>query len=374
MTKYNVLQLIYKLEVGGAERVVFSLAKEMDKSRFNTTVASFKGGSLVGELGKENIPVFVFGKKGKFDLLFLVEFLRFLFKQKIDILHTHTFSPNFWGRIAAFLTRVPIVVTTEHTVASYKRPWQRRIDKWLSGFSSAIVAVSNEVKQTLVSYCNIDASKIIVIHNGIDYNHEKALTREELERFRESLGLKDGLPVILTVGRLSTPKGHSFLLEAAGILNREKIRAQFLIAGDGSLRDTLEEKAAQLGILEYTNFLGFRDDIRRLWELADIAVFSSIREGFSIALLEAMAAAKPIIATDVGGNREAVQSGVSGILVPARDVHALKEAILFMLEHQEVALAMGKAARERFQSNFTTSAMLTKTHQLYQELLSQLNI
>ena len=101
---------------------------------------------------------------------------------------------------------------------------------------------------------------------------------------------------------------------------------------------------------------------------------SSIREGFSIALLEALAAAKPIIATDVGGNREAIQSGISGILVPARDAHALKEAILFMLEHKEVALAMGETGRERFQSSFTTSAMLKKTHHLYQELLSQLTI
>ena len=272
MKKYNVLQVIYKLDVGGAERVVVALAKEMDKSIFNASVASFKGGPLADELGKENIPVFVLGKKGRFDLSFFLKFVRLLSKEKIDILHTHTFSPNFWGRIASYLARIPIVITTEHTVASYKRPWQRKIDKYLSGFSDAIIAVSNEVKDTLVSHCNIDPSKITVIHNGIDYNHENAITPQDLERFRESLGLKQGLPVILKVGRLSAPKGHSFLLEAAAMLSRENIHAHFLIAGDGLLRETLEEKAAQLGILEYTNFLGFRDDIWRLLQFADIVV------------------------------------------------------------------------------------------------------
>ncbi|MEM2146428.1 MAG: glycosyltransferase [Candidatus Jordarchaeaceae archaeon] len=372
--KYNLLQLIYKLEVGGAERVVCSLAKELDKSKFNVGVASFKGGPLADELRKEGIPVFVIGKKWKFDVVFFLRLLRLLLKQRIDILHAHTFSPNFWGRIASIVARVPIIITTEHTVASYKKVWQRRIDKYLSNFSNAIIAVSNEVKKTLVSYCNIDPFKIVVIHNGINYNNQKTLTVEQLCILREHLKLKFGLPVILTIGRLSAPKGHIFLLEAISMLLKDNIKAQFLIAGDGPLRNQLEQRAKQLEIQEYVNFLGFRDDVETLLQLADIIMFPSIREGFSIALLEAMAAGKPIIATDVGGNKEAIQSGISGILVPPQDANALKEALLFMLRYKEIALNMGKAGEKRFQENFTISITLTKIQTLYQNLINRKNI
>jgi glycosyltransferase involved in cell wall biosynthesis len=371
MTKYNVLQLIYKLDPGGAEKVVCSLAKGLDRERFNPAVASFKHGAMVKDLSKQGIPFYVLGKSGKFDPSFLFRLLRLLREHKIHILHTHTFSPNFWGRIAAKIASIPFVISTEHTIASHKSALQRTIDKLLSPLSNKLVAVSYEVKQSNISLGRIAPSKITVIHNGIEEASTGVLEPTEISTYKKSLGLRNDLPVILTVGRLAPPKGHSFLLDALRLVNQEGCKAQFVFVGDGPLRDQLKAKAKDLGIAEHVVFAGFRTDVNGFLQIADVIAFPSVREGFSIAILEAMAAGKAIIATDVGGNREAIQSGVSGILVPPRDVNALTKAILNLIKNKDLATQLGKRAKERFLSEFTRSKMIKKTERLYNELITE---
>jgi len=291
--------------------------------------------------------------------------------QNIHILHAHTFTPNLWGRLAGILAGTPIIITTEHTIASHKKTWQRKADRFLSRFSDKIIAVSNEVRNTLIHLCNIDPLKIEVVHNGIEGKIRDPISAYESDTLRNSLGIKKDIPIILTIGRLSPAKGHSFLLEAASIVNNGKMRAKFLFLGDGPLKKNLEQKALELGVDDFVSFLGFRDDVESYLQIADLVVFPSVREGFSVALLEAMAAGKPIIVTDVGGNKEAIESDMSGVLVPAGDSKTLGEAILQLLTNSEKSQSLAIGARKRFESEFRLKNMLTKTEAVYSDLIGK---
>jgi len=365
--RQKILTVLYKLEVGGAERIAITLAKGLDKTKFEPLFCCFKGGMLEQELFSSGIQIYNLNKTNGFDFTLLPRFINIIKKEKIDLIHTHTFSPNLWGRLAGVISGVP-VVTTEHTVAAVKRPIQKVIDKVLSSFSAKIVAVSEVVRDSVIKEENILPDKVMTIYNGIDFNIP-TYPADLLEKKRRELGINNGSKVVVAIGRLEEPKGHEYLLQAAKVILNEFHNVQLLIVGDGYLKSELIRHTNDLGIRKDVIFSGRRNDISDILTMSDIAVLSSIREGFSIALLEYMACGKPIVATDVGGNSEAIITNKSGIIVPPANHLALAAGILKLLKDEPFANRLGMEAQKRYSECFTLKHMVSGIEELYNSTL-----
>ena len=209
----------------------------------------------------------------------------------------------------------------------------------------------------------IDRRKIVTIHNGIDaapFGHSYEITR-----LRKTLNLENSRPVIGIVARLDPIKNHIGLINAMPRIVTQLSDTVLLIIGDGPIRSELENEVAALGLTDHVRFLGTRSDVPELLSLLDLFVLCSHNEGLSLTLIEASAASKPIVATNVGGNSEVVEQGVNGLLVPPNQPEALATAILMLLSDPATALRMGQAGRLKFESEFTLDTMVRKYEELY---------
>ncbi len=366
--KLKVLIVIYKLAVGGAERVACSLATTLNRNRFEPVFCAFKGGRLEDELKEEGVKVYTLQKSGRHDFSVLFKLMEIIRNEKIDIIHTHSFSANMWGRIAGAAAGAPVIITTEHTVAGGKTMVQKMLNRVLERFCARTVAVSETVRRSLLEQEGLSPEKVITIHNGIEFIHP-VMDDGAFSKLAAELGIDTALPVVTVIGRLEPPKGHAHLLNAFKTIVRKGCASQLLLVGDGRLRGDLETLAGELGISDNVIFAGHRSDIGNILQLTDVAVLSSVREGFSITLLEYMASSLPIVATDVGGNREAIGDGC-GIIVPPAEPEALADAIMRLINDSNMAVKMGKRAGDRFKERFNIKTMVKRVELLYEHLYS----
>jgi glycosyltransferase involved in cell wall biosynthesis len=363
---HKLMLLLYTLEAAGAEKVVLSLVDGIDRRRYSPVVCAFRGGRLRQSFEDLGIPVYVLNKKRGPDLVALWRLIRLMRQHRISILHSHNFSANLWGRVAAVVARVPVRIATEHSMPSIKTRLERNIDQTLARLTTKIVSVSAAVRDAHVRDEKIDPDKFAVIYNGIKPWTWSEAHRLGFEReFRQMHAVPKGAPLCITVGRLEQPKGHETLLSAVPAILRDVPDARFLFAGDGSLQAQLEAQADVLQIRDRVIFLGARTDVRQLLAICNVAIMPSHREGFSIAILEAMAAGLPIVATNVGGNAEAIISGESGVVVPPGDPEVLAVAVKRLLTDQVQATALGQMARIRFDERFTIDRMIRLHDSLY---------
>jgi glycosyltransferase involved in cell wall biosynthesis len=371
MEKINVLLLLYSIKPAGAEKVVLSLAKCIDKSKYNPVVCALKGGELLNDFIKLNIPVYVLNKKTGFDLSVIWKLYRIIKKEKINIIHSHNFSPNFWGRLIGYITGVHVLIITEHTIATTKSRVQKLIDRLLSGITDKIIAVSHRVRDSHIEQEKISPEKIITIYNGIEglnIDDDNMLTFKN--EFKKWANIPHTHYLITTIGRLESPKGHINLFKAIPLVINRYPQTTFLIVGDGSLRNQLEDLVQRLNIKENIVFTGFRSDISDILYISDLCVVPSYREGFSITVLEAMSVGKPVVATDVGGNAEAVVNGKSGIIVKPQDHMLLADAIIKVISDTNMRQRMGAYGKERYQHYFTLQKMKEETENIYNDLWS----
>jgi glycosyltransferase involved in cell wall biosynthesis len=257
-------------------------------------------------------------------------------------------------------------IATEHSMPSIKSRLQRGIDRALAKVTTKIVSVSSAVRDAHIAHEQLDPDKCAVIYNGIDrWDWSDTARREFEDDFRRRCGIPADAPLCIVVGRLEPPKGHDTLLQAVPFILKHLPDARFLLVGDGSLQATLEAQADRLGIRDAIVMLGARTDVRQLLSISDVAINPSHREGFSIAVLEAMAAGLPVVATDVGGNAEAVVSGESGIVVPPGEPEQLAEAVCAILDDRTYAARLGAMASRRFNEHFTLDQMIGSHELLY---------
>lgn len=372
MEKIRILRIISNLGVGGVQKRMVSLLPKLNKERYEIVVCSFKSGELQHCLEQSGIPVRIVSRRFKFDPVCIYRLCSIMKKENIDIVHTHCHKPNTTGRFAAKLAGVPVIIANEHNVDSWKSNWQLTLDKWLAAHSDKIIAVSEAVKSFYVKNANISADKFEVVYNGVDLDfwQNNIPAKEMIFKKKAELGLLQGDKVIVAIGRLHPQKGHEYLLRAARKIIPRMKNLKFLIIGDGPMKESLESCSERLGIKENVVFTGKRDDVKDILYLSDISVVSSVREGFSNAVLEAMACGKPVVATDVGGNKEIIIDGKNGFIVSSRDEDALADRILTLAGNEELTIRMGLAAKETVKS-FSLSRMIHKTEKLYEELMDK---
>ncbi len=368
----KILRVIPSLEMGGVERTLTSILPRLDKRQYEVYLCClFKRDKLADTMESLGIPIIKFRMRARLDfdgkyIAGILRLARLMKKMQIDIVHTHLYRANLAGRIAAKLAGVPVIIANEHNIDSWKKFPQRLNDRVLAGITNKIIAVSDAVKDFYVNKIGISEDKIITIYNGVDIS--KFQTYVNTNKQKEEFGIKPDEKVITTIGRLHQQKGHLYFLKAAQIIREKNPKVKFLIVGDGPLEKQLRSMSKDLEISKNVIFAGLRDDIPQILAMSDISVLASLREGFSITLLESMAAGKPTVVTDVGGNSEVVEHGKTGFIIQPKSPEDMALYSLNLINNQELAKRMGQEAEKRV-LNFSIDRMVRKTENLYKRLL-----
>lgn len=365
----KLMLLAIGLGVGGTETHILELASRIDRSRYDVTVCTFKsGGCLAEELQTRGYRVVSLNGKGKLDVRVLFRLWKLLRKERPDVIQAFLFWANVAARLLGrALGTFPVISSYHDEVVS--EGWLiRTIDRLTLQWSHSIVCCSEAVRRSVSSRIGGKPAQYTIIPFGLDMR--QFMTGNVTAR--RELGLKEGGLVIGTVCRLVEPKkGLRFLLEAVVQLEKEVDgpSCQVLIVGDGPAEEHLRVMAQQLGIASRVIFAGVRRDIPQLLPLLDAFVLPSLYEGFGIAILEAMAAGRPVVATTVGGIPEFVTHGETGILVKPGDATALARAIQTILANPEDACQMGLRGQRHVQENFEIATVVRRHEEIYEACL-----
>lgn len=394
MDKIAVLHLITELSTGGAQLALYRLLSGLDREAFAPRVACLYNGN--GEVAQRiralGIPVTDLGMAAKWRLDAFARLYRLLRREKPLILHTWMFHANIPGRVVGRLAGVPILISSERTMEMESRPrlWLNRLTAPLA---DRVICVSQRVAEFAIQTIGLPPARLVVIPNGIPMSQFTNLPTPS--QARAALGLPLQATLIGTVSRAHPVKGLEVLLEAfaqrlhsptdtqrstdtqringvGGAYIRsagENPLADLLIAGDGPELTALQALALRLGLEERVTFLGQRSDIPLILAALDLFVLPSRHEGMPNAVLEAMAAGLPVVATAVGGTPEVVVDGITGLLVPPHDPLSLANALSRLLDDAELRGRMGAAGRQRVQKDFSQTEMVRKTERLYREVM-----
>lgn len=375
MRKVNVFYVFLRLDLGGAQEIFLRTVTHLDKSRFQVTVCCLaECGSLLPEVESLGIRVLCLGKRGlKNDLLTLLKLARLIRRHDAHIVYIHLYSrASAYGRMAAILARTPVIVASA-VGYGHPRPLKKRmLDRVLAHFTDHFTALSEATKEHLYRQQGIAPDRITVIYPGIDPERFSSVRRREA--IRQEVGIPLDAQVVGTVARLAPEKGLVDLVNAMAQVREAIPNARLMLVGDGPLRPELEQRVESLGLRDTVHFLGFRRDIPELLHVMDIFAFPSHREGLGMALVEAMAAGLPVVATAVGGIPEVVEYDVTGSLVPPREIDALALNICRLLENSALRVAMGQRGRARVQQHFTARRAAAQTQKLYLSLLARKGI
>ncbi len=373
----RLLFVIDNLRPGGAQKALIATVRALRQTQATAAVWRLGGTSEIeAEFDALGVPVFGGGKGLGAVLCGPPALLRYLKRGRIDLVQTLLFHSDVAGRAISRLARTregqrrrPAIVSSVRASNVRNRRWQFALARLTAPLADAFTAVSERSLDFAARHEGVDKARATVIPNGIDLAHWRDLP--ERAEARRRLGLDPDAFVVGTVGRLHEQKGHRYLLAAAKRVLAERPDTVFVIAGYGPLRDHLERMAKELGVAQQVQFLGFRRDVPTILAATDVFALPSLWEGMSNAILEAMAAARPVIATEVDGNVEQVVDGETGLLVPAADVEALAEALLRLAADPAAARAMGAAGRRRVETTFTIDRMTDAYLDIYARLLEE---
>lgn len=357
----TVLFLIGTLTVGGAEQVLIDTALGLDRTRYRPVVCSLSGpAEFDHKLAGTDVKHILLHKKPGFSPGILLPLLRVLRQENVEILHSHLFTGNFWGRLAGLLHGTPRVFTTEHSLDAWKGRGRLLLDLWMAPMARSVICVSDSVRDFYVRDVGIDPGRIAVIRNGIRPPASTTL------RSRAELGLPASGPLVGTVGRMTPAKDYATWLRAFLLLCSRRPEVHGLIVGDGECRGDIERMADELQLRDRLTLLGHRDDIHGIYPLFDVFMLASLREGFPIAVLEAMWHGIPVAATDVGGMREIVKDESLGSVVPSQNPADLAAAAERLLDDSTLRADVSRNGRALVRAEFTVDAMVRNLQALYE--------
>jgi L-malate glycosyltransferase len=365
-----VLHLLVTMPVGGAEDLVAAIARGLDPRRFAVAIATLGPPGPVGqELRDQGYEVVSLGLDiRRTSMLRLAAAVRrLLTARRPDILHTHLYHPNLYGRLAALGLGLPGVVAAVHnSYASVK--FHRRVWNFLLAWATDRILVgSPQVWQDVRRFDGVPACRLRLLPYGIPLAELDPLLSRKAARRR--LGVKS--LVIGAVGRLEDQKGHTYLLVALPEVLREFPDLVVLLVGAGRRQADLQRQVQELGLQDSVRFLGTRRDLPEIYRALDLFVQPSLWEGLPLALLKAMGAGLPVVATRVSGSAEAIADGINGRLVAPGDPHALAQAISELLRQPEQRRRLADAARRTVAARFSLEAMLRQLEELYLDLGSR---
>jgi glycosyltransferase involved in cell wall biosynthesis len=393
----SVLHVIANLGSGGVQHLLAKSLDMFDRKQFRHLVCCVsKGGVYEKDLQQSNIPYWILKRRTRLDPTVIGQMAQLIRREQIDVIHTLNFTANAWGRVAAVLTGVPRIIAHERGTAWTENSIMRMVDRWLYGFTDVWLANSKASKVILMQRIGLPEKRIRVLYNGLPPVISHSIPEVHL---RDRLGISPSVHLVGSIGRLDTPKGFGFLLEAIPLVWRKLPETNFVLIGDGPLGKYLRQRAQKNGLLENNrlHFTGFLAQASKYMLEMDIVVQPSIRESLGNVLIEAGWARRPVIGTLVDGCGEVVENGTTGILIPGTEPveyirapgasplpkvvvdsgtmslrhplgpapQALADAIVTLLSDPTLRLAMGYAARERIQNMFTLERYVHELEALY---------
>ena len=367
----RVLHVVSDFRSGGAERVAANLLRTSDPEQFDVAAITLRGpfgSALERTLAKDAIPVWYMGKDKGFDPLVLARVARAIRRFRPQVLHTHSYALRYAFPYMLF-GRIPVMVHTVHNLADKEIEWYGRWVHRLAFRRGVLpVAIASEVADSTRRVYGIE--DLPLIPNGIPVDTFRAPSIDR-EGWRSREGFAPTDVLFVCVAGLRPQKNHALLVEAfrRGPASAPRAHLLFAGAGSGALQSELERQIGALGLQERVHLLGQRSDVPETLNAADVFVLGSDYEGNPLAVLEAMAAGKPVVSTAVGGVPELVEGGC-GLLVPPRDARALSKAMRYMLESPEARKSMGEASARRAVERFDLQVMTEAYEALYKELIA----
>lgn len=370
MKPARILFVASSLPVGGAERQIQTLAENLAPDRFVSTFCCAKAPGVIGEeLMAAGFTVHSRLIRRRYDLSLIFKLRRLIEREAIDLVYARDeLNVIVCGALAAALSGIPVVISEHSTIRPHRRRRIALVRRLLLPVIDRVIAVAEAHKEYLVRYEGLDPGKIQVIYNGVDPDRFEVVPSTSL---REELDMPRHAPTAGIVAVLRPEKAHDVFLEAAYLVNQALPSTYFLIVGDGPERERLERLADGLGMGSRVRFCGHRSDIPQILAELDVVVLSSDarRETFPMALLEAMAAGKPVVATRVGSIPEMVLDGITGYLVPLRSPADLAVRLRRLLEDAELRARMGARGRERVKRRFIAERMVRETEGLIEDVI-----
>jgi glycosyltransferase involved in cell wall biosynthesis len=370
--RLRVLQVIDSLTVGGAEQLLLTLARYIDKSAFDLQICSLapldEASPIVQSLRALETPLYSLGGVRLWNPLHAARLVCLIRRHDIHVVHTHLGTANTIGCVAGALARRPVVSTLHNVHDVYPRFGaikQYLQNQALRRCAGLIIACAPEVREAGFHRLHLPKRKLLNVSNGIDTD---ACIADPMQVAIRRAALLDGHPgpLVVSVGNLWPAKGHQFLIEAVARLRGDLPGLRVVIAGRrGSYAQQLEARIAALDLHEQLVLAGQQDDVATLLGAADLFVQPSVFEGLPLSLLEAMAAGTPVVATEVGGMPRLVEDGVTGRLVAAGDPVALAEAMLDLLDDRQRALRLALAGQERVRSTYGARTWAHRLQRIY---------
>lgn len=384
--KVKVLFLLARLNLGGSEKMALAIAEHLSKSeRFEVEICCLRNrGPMAGDFERLGLRVRSLGMDseqaahGTSESFLnaravadspsrIFSLFRYIQEGQFQIIHTQTFPDSIISRTIGRLAKVPVVINHQQNVHSH-HDWKRvMLNRATVKYTDRIIAVCESVRQHAIEHDGLPPEKIDVIYNGIDPSEFES-PLDPVEK-KKQLGIDTEATILGMVGRIDPIKGLNYLIYSVECLVSSGFNIQVAIVGDGPSRLDLERRVRKSDLCSRVLFLGHRTDIAEILETVDIFVLPSLAEGLPISILEAMAASKPVVASDADGNPEAVKDQETGLIVPRKDPLALTKALRFLIENRDEAKRMGKAGRERVERLFTKQNLVTGVECLYERLL-----
>lgn len=362
----TILYLSTSSGPGGAERVISNLAASLDPQRYRAVLCLFRPGWLQERSESRGIRTFIIPTHGMTDWRWALQFKRLLRQERVDLVHAHEFDANTQGTFVAALTGIPLVATVHGKNYFWERFRRRLAYRWVSR-KATMVAVSQNLKQFIVEKVGVAPHRLKVLYNGVHALQQ--CSSVEVYQCRKELGLPESHQIVGVVGNLYPVKGHQYLIDAIPSILMTCPNTSFVFAGRGELEAELKSQVYRLGVETKVFFLGLRQDIPRILAMLDVFVLPSLSEGLSMAILEAMIAGKPVVATQVGGNPELVLNGETGFLVPPRDSQALASSVVTLLTNRQQAAQFSERGKRRAEGQFSLQTMVSSYQSLYDECL-----
>lgn len=366
-SRIRVMELVGAPAIGGVIRMILTLSRQLDRSRFEIFVCGLTRSDVdftdvIDDLG---VPTHIFGAGRFYSPRTVGALSTFIRQHDIDLIHTHAVEADVPGTIVGRLTSRPVLTTLHSVPTSFER--RGRIHRTLQPLtirhlSRNLVCVSDTAKNLFAQRWGIPDRRMRTIYPAVD-----------LEPF---LTVPDGVPTgdhdrpfqITSVGRLVPAKAQHLLIDAAPAVLRRFPNTNFTIVGPGPRQAELKSRARELGVAEHVTLTGPRRDIPDILARTDVFVLSSLWEGLPLSAVEAMAAARPVVLSNVGGCSELVEHGVNGLIVPPGESEAIASAINSLLGDEQRRLAFGRAGRERVRDTFTVSRMAKEYEAVYESL------
>jgi glycosyltransferase involved in cell wall biosynthesis len=369
----HVALLVYEPDYGGQSTHVLALAQGLDRRRYAVSAVIPDHSDLLAErLRAAGVSVTPMRLHRLNNLSAMLQLAKQLRREGVGLFHVHGAQAGLFGRVAARLAGVPAVVYTPHTI-DMRRHYTQRLYFWLerllTGWTDVIISVNEADRERLIRARVVPAEKIVTVHYGINADRFR---RNPLlaSRARQALGVPERAPLVVQIGRLHVEKGPSFLVQAAALVLQQHPEARFVLVGEGPLRADLTAQIAALDVADQVLLAGWWSDVTGILAAADVVALASLWEGLPFAVLEAMAAERPVVATSVNGCREIITDGVNGLLVPLRDPHALAMAIGRLLDDPAFAAQLARAGHQTIEEQYSPRAAIAAVQAVYERVLA----